>query len=110
MSLNCKPEQPAWICVPRTPQTEALGMVQLHGHVVVTKGLDPRVNPAAWVVEPQQSHRVVGPIPPRLVGRVKEGDKLIADCIPDAWLRPFNDLAPAEIEQLRNEINRELTS
>lgn len=99
MGLNCRAGQLAWIDVPRDRAAEALGSTQLQGRVVRTvrlKACPPFPEPA-WQVEPPQAVRVVGPVPPSL--GVKPGDVLAAEAIPDAWLRPFEDLPPQEVEQ-----------
>lgn len=100
MALNCKPGQRAWICVPRTQQNEATGLVQLHGMVVQTQQLHPRSRPEwpFWIVSPAQTtivpHSFISQYGPILKGTV-----LTVDGVPDEYLRPFDDLPPEGIEE-----------
>jgi hypothetical protein len=105
--MNCKPKQRAWIDVPRTPQTIALGIDQIHGHVVETQSLHPG-SPAGdpqWIVEPPQQCRVPADVHARNAS-VAAGTVMKFLGIPDSYLRPFEDFPPEELEQLQ----RELTS
>jgi hypothetical protein len=111
MSMNCKPLQRAWINVPRTAQTLALGIDQIHGHVVETKYVHPG-SPAGdpqWVVEPPQSCRVPRNVHARNAS-VAEGTLLKFQGIPDSYLRPFDDFPPEELRDLQEQLQRELTS
>lgn len=92
MALNCRPEQAAWICVPVNPGTAALGMIRLHGHVVVTKRLLSDPEPT-WAVEPNLTTTTT-----RAIGGEPAGTKLLVRGIPDAWLRPFKDFPPQELQ------------
>jgi hypothetical protein len=101
--MNCRANQWAWINVPRTRQNVALGIVQIHGHVVFTKAIHPD-SPAAdpqWIVEPPQ--RCV--VPRDVHGRnmsIEAGTVVNFQGVPDSFLRPFEDLPPELFdEQLR---------
>jgi len=100
MGLNCKPKQRAWICVPKRPELLHLGLDQLNGHVVQTEHILPLDSPAGpiWKVDPPQAcvqqiniQTPLGKLsidrPVRLLG------------VPDAWLRPFDDLPPEDVDQ-----------
>jgi hypothetical protein len=105
--MNCKPKQRAWIDVPRTPLTIALGMDQIDGHVVETQCVHPG-SPAGdpqWIVEPPQSIKVPRDVRARNA-TVAAGTIFRFEGIPDSYLRPFEDFPPEELEQLQ----RELTS
>jgi len=109
--MNCKPNQRAWIDVPRTPQTIALGIDQIHGHVVETKFLHPD-SPGGepqWIVEPPQSCTVPRDVHGRNAS-VAAGTVMKLLGIPDSYLRPFDDLPPEELRHLQEELQRELTS
>jgi hypothetical protein len=105
VGLNCKPGQMAWIDMPRTRQNEVLGLTQLHGHVVKAVRLlapGPRFPNPTWEVEPPQAVRVAGPVPACF--KLQPGDSLVAEGIPDSWLRPFEDLPAEDIERLVREL------
>jgi hypothetical protein len=109
--MNCKPKQRAWIDVPRTPQTLALGLDQIYGHVVETQSLHPE-SPAGdpqWIVEPPQSCRVPRDVHARNAS-VVAGTVLKLQGIPDSYLRPFDDFPPEELRDLQEQLQRELTS
>jgi hypothetical protein len=112
MGLNCKPDQQAWICIPRTPVNEFMGIVQLHGHVVTTRRLvDVGAEPTpSWEVDPPQVCTVVGPVPLQFASNFWRGKLIRVAAIPDAYLRPFKDFPPEELRDLRDELQRELTS
>jgi hypothetical protein len=98
--MNCRPNQLAWIDVPRTARYVALGVVQLQGHVVMTKrvhnGSPP--NDPQWVVEPVQ--RCVVPRDVRGTnGSVAAGTVMTLAGVPDSFLRPFKDLPPELFEE-----------
>lgn len=101
--MNCRPNQLAWIDVPRTPQNIALGIDQLQGHVVMTKSLHPD-SPASdpqWVVEPPQSCKVPRDVHARNAS-VAAGTIVHLRGVPDSFLRPFEDLPPEVFdEQMR---------
>jgi hypothetical protein len=93
--MNCRSEQLAWIDVPRTRQNVALGVDQIHGHVVCTKAIHPRspTEDPQWIVEPPQ--RCV--VPRAVHGRnmsIEAGTVMNFQGIPDSYLRPFEDLPP----------------
>jgi hypothetical protein len=93
--MNCRREQLAWIDVPRTRQNVALGMDQIHGHVVRTKAIHPR-SPAAdpqWIVEPPQRCTVPRDVHGRNMS-IAAGTVMNFQGIPDSFLRPFDDLLP----------------
>ncbi len=107
MALNCKPEQMAWIDIPRTRSNATLGLDQLQGHVVQTKRLHPAfpADTPTWIVEPPQSVRIPASFQDIGSGcRMNAGDVLHAAGIPDAYLRPFEDLSPQEFEDLAREL------
>lgn len=105
MGLNCRPNQWAWIDVPRTPVDLAMGLDQVHGHVVKTERLEmcgPLRRPA-WSVTPTQTCVPPGPIPEGVP--LEAGQRLVLSHVPDAWLRPLDDLPPEEIEALQRELS-----
>ena len=105
MSLNCKPGQRAWICVPNTEQARKVGLDQVHGHVVQTVKLHPGApaSESTWIVDPPQSCKVPGFIRSQ-IGVVVPGTVLRFEGVPDAYLRPFDDFPPEELEQLQREL------
>jgi hypothetical protein len=103
--MNCKPKQRAWIVVPRTPQNVALGIDQIHGHVVETQSVHPG-SPAGdpqWIVEPPQSCKVTRDVH-GTNGSVAGGTIVRLEGVPDSYLRPFDDFPPEELEQLQREL------
>lgn len=107
--MNCKPKQRAWINVPRTPQTIALGIDQIHGHVVETICLHAGspIGDPQWIVEPPQQCKV----PRDVHGRnatVAAGTVMKFLGVPDSYLRPFDDFPPEELRDLQEQLQREL--
>ncbi len=103
MGMNCARGQWAWIDVPRDAGNKLLGLTQLQGHVVRTVRLltGVGITSSTWKVDPPQRCRVNG-----LVGPLKPGDVMNLLGIPDAYLRPFPDLPPEELEQLVKEVSQ----
>lgn len=102
--MNCNPDQLAWINVPAW--YNGSGIDQMQGHVVKTVRLLPVGGEPTWVVNPPQSIRFRMAGTDRFGKQTKPGDVLLADGIPDAWLRPFDprsaptaDTAERELEQ-----------
>lgn len=109
--MNCKPKQRAWINVPRTPDFLAMGLDQIHGHVVQTVSLHPEspFGEPQWIVEPPQ--RCVVPRDVRCrSGLLKAGTVFNFQGVPDAMLRPFDDFPPEELDDLVDQLQRELVS
>lgn len=106
MALNCKPGQLAWIDVPRQPDLLAIGMTQLHGHVVRAEQLLPAVPGIAeqWQVSPPQSFRMPNAMTTP-VGTIPAGALVHVGGIPDSWLRPFGELSQDELEKLVKELS-----
>lgn len=101
--MNCQPQQLAWINVPAW--YAGSGIEALQGHVVKTDRLLPYSGEPTWTVSPPQSIRFRMAGTDRFGKRTLPGDVLVADGIPDAWLRPFDpkaapvdEAAPAELE------------
>lgn len=86
--MNCKPEQMAWISVPA--KFTGTGMEQIHGHIVRTVRLQPNMCEVCWVVTPPQRVVITRYALDAEGRRLAPGEKLEADGIPDAWLRPFD--------------------
>ncbi|MGE4241748.1 hypothetical protein [Ramlibacter sp.] len=106
-SLNCRPQQLAWVAVPRTPHNLRWGLDQIDGHVVRTVrlvGPDDPVNGPCWDVTPSQCvtlvRRVVSPL-----GEVTATDVYECVGIPDAWLRPFDETPAAEAAPRAEELS-----
>lgn len=103
--MNCRPHQRAWICVPRIPTTQRLGLDALHGHVVETKYVhheSPADDPC-WVVDPPQWAQARGPFPEGFP--LKAGERLECVSVPDSWLRPFEDFPPEQLQDERHEVS-----
>lgn len=83
--LRCRPGQLALIKVPESAMHYLMGLLQNNGHVVRVVRL---VTESGWEVDPPQSSRVVGPLPPK-VG-VKAGDVVEWVAVPDEYLVPFD--------------------
>lgn len=93
--MNCKQDQLAWINVPAW--YNGSGIDEMQGHVVKAVRLLPFGGEATWVVSPAQSIRFRMAGTDRFGKRTVPGDVLLADGIPDAWLRPFDPKAePAD--------------
>ncbi|MCA0213108.1 MAG: hypothetical protein LCH79_08030 [Proteobacteria bacterium] len=86
--MNCKPDQMAWIVVPKDQCRR--GVEQLNGRIVRTIRLLPGAPVATWEVTPeQQVHFTARGVDP--FGRVLEpGDIGVCEGIPDHYLRPFD--------------------
>ncbi len=93
--MKCKPNQMAWISVPT--QFHGTGMEQIHGHVVRTVRLQSNMVELCWVVTPPQRVVITRYAFDAKGCRLEPGERLEADGIPDAWLRPFDpDSLPAD--------------
>jgi hypothetical protein len=86
--MNCKSDQMAWIVVPRSMRGS--GLEQLDGHMVRTVALLPGYGEPIWAVTPRQTVIFKLPSIDRSGRHINPGDKLTADGIPDAYLRPFD--------------------
>jgi hypothetical protein len=100
MALNCRPGQVCWIDVPRDLLNLALGMNQIHGHVVRTRWIHPAspVGDPQWVVNPPQSCTVPRDVHARNAS-VAAGTVLKFQGVPDSYLRPFDDMPPELFEE-----------
>lgn len=109
--MNCKPKQRAWINVPLTPMNLALGIDQIHGHVVETQSIHPDSRPGdpQWIVEPPQSCRVPRDVHARNA-TLGAGSIFNMRGIPDSYLRPFDDFPPEDLANLVDELQRDLVS
>lgn len=86
--MNCRPNQLAWISVP--PSHARGGIEQLDRQVVRTVRLQPRSDMPMWEITPQLSVTITGSYRHES-GPLRAGDRLDVTCMPDAWLRPFDD-------------------
>lgn len=93
--MNCKPDQLAWIVVPRAYL--GTGLEQIDGHVVKTVRMLNSLSVPVWVVTPTQT------VTFRRFSIDDKGNTLLpgetgrAEGIPDSWLRPFDpEAAPRE--------------
>ncbi len=89
--LRCRPGQLALIKVPETAMNCLLGLLQNNGHVVRVVRL---VTESGWEVDPPQSSRVLGPLPPN--APLRAGEVLHWTAVPDEYLVPF-DAHPQEL-------------
>lgn len=86
--MNCKPNQMAWIIVPK--EQNMRGIEQLNGRVVRTIRLLPGMPYATWEVTPTQRITISqGFVDPHGVV-LAPGDTGVCDGIPDHYLRPFD--------------------
>lgn len=102
--MNCKPDQMAWITVPK--HFAGSGLEQLNGHVVKTLRLDPTDAVPTWFVTPAQIVRFQTRVVDSIGRVIDAGDIGETDRIPDSFLRPFdpnseprNEPASRELEQ-----------
>jgi hypothetical protein len=110
--MRCAPERTYWIDVPVTDETRRYGLQDLHGHVVITKEIltdkDGFVLVGipcgqCWVVSPMQKVRFVAEA--EIDGRMVTGTATAEVMgIPDAWLRPFGDLLPEDLDDIQREL------
>ena len=103
--MNLIPGQWAWIDCPRTPRVLALGIDQLHGHVVQLVGLHPEApgGERQWVVDPPQKCKVPEDIHANGVS-VRKGTVFNFEAVPEPYLRPFKDFPPEELRTLQREL------
>lgn len=99
--MNCKPNQLAWIVVPRDQRP--LGFDQIDGHVVTTEQLLSGFVEPTWRISPHQVITV------RVYGRSTTGEvfcpgqSAVTAAIPDSWLRPFDPLAAPQMADIASE-------
>lgn len=86
--MNCRPDQLAWIVVPR--EFQGSGVESLDGHVVRTLHLVAACEPPTWHVSPTLPVTIKNPSRAPSGELFMPGDRCICDALPDAWLRPFN--------------------
>jgi hypothetical protein len=98
--MNCKPGQLAWIVVPK--EQNLRGIEQLNGRVVRTVALLPCVGEPVWEVTPRQSVKMTQDSLDARGQVLRAGDTLVADGIPDSYLRPFDpNSEPEQISEQR---------
>lgn len=85
--MNCKPDQLAWIKVPRDMAQG--GVEQLQNRVVQTKTVVPHVTEPTWTVEPAQSILLSMPIKDAAGLQAGPGQRYEVFGIPDSWLVPL---------------------
>jgi hypothetical protein len=99
--MNCKPDQMAWIVVPR--EYRGTGVDKLDRSIVKTLVLLPGLREPVWAVTPQQTVLLAIDGLDCRNRPVRRGETLAAEGIPDAWLRPFDPRsAPESLPALRD--------
>lgn len=93
--MNCKPSQVALIVVPKRLRRN--GLEQLEGRVVSTVRLLTGQTEPVWVVTPEQWVTITQPCHDAHGVKYAPGERVVAEGIPDAMLRPFDpESAPTE--------------
>jgi hypothetical protein len=86
--MNCKPNQLAWIVVPK--EQAQRGIEQLNRRVVRTIALQPGFREPVWEVMPRMAVTITQDCVDPNGEVLRAGDTAVADGIPDAYLRPFD--------------------
>lgn len=84
--MNCKPDQLAWIKVPK--EYARFGVEQLHNRVVRVEASAWGPMPS-WHIEPTQVVLLSGPIRDGCGTVGKAGETFEVRTLPDAWLVPL---------------------
>jgi hypothetical protein len=100
--MNCKPDQLAWIKVPK--QFNSRGLEQLNGRIVRTVRLLAGQREPIWMVTPDQVITITAFCTDTNGTVFQPGERSTAEGIPDAFLRPFDPNS----EPLNNPAAREL--
>jgi hypothetical protein len=100
--MNCKPNQLAWVKVPR--QFHGSGLEQLNNHVVKTVCLVPGYPEPTWQISPPQTVKFTSFSIDHSGRRILPGEVMWTDTLPDSMLRPFDP----DSEPLNEPASREL--
>lgn len=86
--MNCRPNQLAWIVVPRG-FCGGSGIEAINGQVVRTLAVVPGYEPLSWWIAPAPSFTLMARMT-WLSKLLNPGDQFTCVTLPDAWLRPFD--------------------
>lgn len=100
--MNCKPDQLAWIVVPK--RLAHHGVEQLNGRVVRTVRLLSRQHRPVWEVDPQQYVTITRPGVNERGEFYSPGERVEAEGIPDELLRPFDPTSANSWHKVDEEI------
>jgi hypothetical protein len=86
--MNCKPDQLAWIVVPRGYR--GTGLEQLNNQVVKTLTLEPGYPEPIWNITPSVTVTFTAPAIDWSGRQIRPGETRSTSMLPDAFLRPFD--------------------
>jgi hypothetical protein len=102
--MNCKPDQLAWIVVPR--EYYGTGMEQLNNRVVRTVRLLSGYPGPTWEVTPHQYVTFSRPVTDHNGSNIEVGERRWSDGLPDRFLRPFDPNSEPLNEPASRELER----
>lgn len=86
--MNCKPNQLAWIKVPR--EYHGSGLEQLNNHVVQALHLEPGYPEPTWRITPVQEVKFASFSVDHSGSAIMPGEVRWTNTLPDSFLRPFD--------------------